>query len=95
VQVGTSSVAGIDDAFGLKVFPNPATDQVTLEFLKATDEPLEVKVTGADGRVVLARSLAPQTTRVALNTASLPAGAYQVLIIGATGVSVQSLAVVR
>ena len=90
-----TSANDVDDPLGIKVYPNPATDEVNIEFLQAYSGPLELKVTSADGRVVMSRSVAENTTRVSINTSSLAAGAYQLLLIGDAGVSVRTVAIVR
>ncbi|MCC6412927.1 MAG: T9SS-dependent M36 family metallopeptidase [Saprospiraceae bacterium] len=94
VELGTGA-NDLNNLLGLQVYPNPATDEVNMVFSQAWSGALELKVTSADGRVVLARSLVENTSRVSINTASLPAGAYQLMLIGDAGVTVRTVAIVR
>lgn len=65
-----------------KVFPNPAVDQVTVQFTALAEEDLRLSIVDLNGRLVWYQ---PVETKPGLNTAvvpmrQLPAGAYDLLL---------------
>ena len=75
-EVGISESA--TEAMVLHVFPNPATEQVTVVFASGSNGSFDVKVIDARGAVVLNK----QTTRriMDLNVSKWDAGQYQVVL---------------
>lgn len=65
-----------------KVFPNPAVDQVTVQFTALAEEDLRLSIVDLNGRLVWYQ---PMETKPGLNTTvvpmrQLPAGAYDLLL---------------
>ncbi|MFN0015705.1 MAG: M36 family metallopeptidase, partial [Saprospiraceae bacterium] len=87
--VGTDDVVA-EDALGLRVQPNPATDLLTLAFGVAAEGAVQVRLIGADGRLALQQNLknvyAGQV--LPLNIQHLPAGLYIVQVESSIGRSV-------
>jgi len=87
--VGTDEPA-TDNALGLRVQPNPATDMVALSFGNAAEGLVQVQLMSADGRVALLQRLnsvhAGQV--LPLDIQSLPAGLYIVQVESSIGRSV-------
>lgn len=60
----------------MRLWPNPATDQVTLSLPRPTESALEIWMLDALGRKVRALRLLPGTDRMAIGLAGLPQGYY-------------------
>ena len=86
------SVSGV----GLRVYPNPFTDNLTVEFTAQQAGEYSILLYDLSGkliRVVGAKNLLPlQLQRETLNTASLPAGTYSVNLRG-KGVNISTLVI--
>ena len=84
------------NAGALRLYPNPASDEVTLDASAACNRPVTIKVIDAMGR--LAQSPIEQVLsggQVKLSLAKLPAGLYQVMLQAEGKVWSQRLQVVR
>ncbi|HRI61134.1 MAG TPA: T9SS-dependent M36 family metallopeptidase [Saprospiraceae bacterium] len=95
VTVMSSGLHNPDDAFAIRVFPNPANDEVNVEIYQALTGRISLDMTDAVGRVVLSEYFGPSTQRISVNTANLPAGAYNVRITGNEGAAVRKVTIVR
>jgi PKD repeat protein len=96
VEVGTTSVKDQPEAVaGLKVYPNPAVDEVTIAMDELPSGKLQLNVTNATGSLVISRPLDMNTTKFAVNTSSLAAGTYQFQIVGEEGVSVRRIVIMK
>ncbi len=96
LEVGITSASNDpDDTYGLKVYPNPAKDEVTIEWLQAYQGQMRLHVYDATGSMVMSRALESNATRIAVNTSSLAAGAYQLQIIGEEGISVRRVTIIK
>jgi len=76
------------DPFGLRVFPNPATDQVTVDFGTGAPSRMTMEVFDAMGRMVKSEqlgSLAPGFQRRTFDAHGLGAGLYTVRLCDANG----------
>ncbi|MFM9950592.1 MAG: T9SS-dependent M36 family metallopeptidase [Saprospiraceae bacterium] len=93
VTVGITGTNDPDEAYGLKVYPNPAGDAVNIELLQAISSQTGLEIRDAAGRLVLSQILRDQRTSV--NTSSFAAGVYQFRVIGASGASVRMVTIVR
>ena len=94
VDLSTSSNQP-EAAAGLKIYPNPAVDEVTLAFDQAVPGKLQLNVTNATGSIVLSRPLDSNATKVTINTSSYAAGTYQFQVIGEGGVSVRRIVILK
>lgn len=72
----------------LILYPNPASDEITLR-LGADDLPRQVEIFDGEGRRALARSVSGSTAGV--NISSLLSGAYMIKVVGPDGVRVGKL----
>jgi PKD repeat protein len=95
IEVGTTSSNVPVELVGLKLYPNPATDEITVEFGEAFSDNIQLNVTNATGSLVLTRPLGAGGTKYSVATSSLIPGTYQFQFIGKQGVSVRRIAIVR
>ena len=79
----------------VKLYPNPATDEITVEFGQAFADNIQLNVTNATGSLVMTRPLGAGVTKYSVATSSLTPGTYQFQFIGEQGVSVRRIAIVR
>jgi hypothetical protein len=90
------SVANVTLADLVKVFPNPATDEVTIEWnLTSADNKREVTVYDINGRVVLTESATANVFTQSLNIKSLEAGMYMVKVSNGEFTSTQKLQILK
>ncbi len=94
-EVGTTLSTDPVELFGLKLYPNPAADEVTVEFGEAFADNIQLNVTNATGSLVMTRSLGAGGTKYSIATTSLTPGTYQFQFIGEQGVSVRRITIVR
>ncbi len=80
----------------MKIYPNPASDQITLQ-LPNTDlsKPLVLKIYSTDGRLQLEEQLAPTGTSVSVGVSGLYAGLYLVQVFNGENYSNTKLLVQR
>ncbi|MEM1325339.1 MAG: T9SS type A sorting domain-containing protein [Bacteroidota bacterium] len=78
----TTDDSETEEAFQIQmsVYPNPAVDQVNLQFETPFEEEIEVQVTDAQGRVWASVTEAPFATQLWLDTQHLPKGIYSIHI---------------
>jgi hypothetical protein len=77
---------------GIAVWPNPATDNLTV-VLNGVDGEVSVDMLDLTGRVVLERGVQAAATRMDLNVGALAAGEYVVRVRHSAGVSVHRVVV--
>lgn len=94
-EVGTTSSHDPVELFGLKLYPNPATDEITVEFGQPFADNIQLNVTNATGSLVMTRPLGSGVTKYSMATTSLTPGTYQFQFIGKQGVSVRRITIVR
>ncbi len=68
---------------GLKVFPNPVADALSIRWEVAINRDINLELFDMNGRLLQSRSIAGATKSAVLNTAELPAGVYLLRIDGA------------
>ena len=71
------------------MFPNPANDQVTVTWSNAGER--TIRIVDASGRIVQTVQTEPNAFETVLNTSSLSAGWYTVVVESATAYSVDKL----
>jgi hypothetical protein len=79
----TLSVNEVENAFGLAVYPNPASDVITVSLNKATTA--TISIVDLAGKVVKTSSMNGLTTSI--NTSDLSNGVYHVTITDGTTVA--------
>lgn len=88
-----------DDAFGMELFPNPASTAVDIAYLTFGTANMTLQVTDMRGAIVLRKDLGRRGAslqREHLDLSTLDAGLYQVALIDASGAhSMKRLTVVR
>jgi hypothetical protein len=92
VNVGTVGVNEAGAGNGIAVWPNPATDNLTV-VLNGVDGEVSVDMLDLTGRVVLERGVQAAATRMDLNVGALAAGEYVVRVRHSAGVSVHRVVV--
>ena len=95
IEVGTTAANDPVDDHGLKIYPNPATDEVTIDFMEPISGQLQLIVSNVAGTIVLSRKFEATTSPFSINTSSLTAGTYQFELIVKSGVIVRRVTIVR
>jgi len=79
--VSNRNVSAIDA--GLKVFPNPVADDLSIRWEVAINRDITLELFDLNGRLLQSRNVAGAAKSAALNTSALPAGVYLLRIDGA------------
>jgi len=95
VVISSTSLNNPGEAFGVNVFPNPASQQVNVEIYRMLTGPVYVQIVDATGRIVTEEEYAPSTTRLSVNIADLAPGAYSVRVKGKEGSAVRKVTIFR
>ena len=69
--------------FGLRsVFPNPATEQITVQFVAIVEESVQLELVGIAGKLVQGQTVQakPGENTALLSVRHLPAGVYNLLL---------------
>jgi len=90
-----SGTQNLDNSYGLKLYPNPANDQLHLEFEKAPAAALLLQLFDADGRECYTEKFARPNRKISIQTAALPSGVYKLQLSGDAGVMVRKVVVVK
>lgn len=69
----------------LRIFPNPSSDQVTIDMEYAVDEALSIQLTDLSGRVVLEQHEDSIGLTFTLDVSSLAPGVYQIVLLKTSG----------
>ncbi len=87
----------VDPIQDIKLYPNPATDQVTLSFKSEVSMEIPIQIMDANGRVVTTQSnrSTPGKNKVNFDVSNLPNGNYMVRITTKTFSNTQRLVVVK
>ncbi len=99
MRLRVSSVVGTEENVGLNsfnVYPNPATDQLNINFVPENDEMVTVDVLSIDGTLVQSETvsaLSSQNNRLTVDATSLAAGVYTIRLLGEKTSSVQRVVV--
>ncbi len=76
ILIGTNTPV---EPYGMRVFPNPATDKLVLDTKIPVDEPFTVQIFDMPGRLMLHQTM-PAGNAWVLSLQDLPAGAYQLCV---------------
>ncbi|MBK7882606.1 MAG: endonuclease [Chitinophagaceae bacterium] len=81
--------------YGVKVYPNPAAEKVTIQFEQGLSLASEMKIVDFTGRIVLQQKVnaGQQNINVAVN--ALPPGRYLIKIISGNEIITQSFTIIR
>lgn len=94
IVVGSSGVTDLTEESGMRVFPNPATDEVNIEFVKAFAGNALIEVSDETGRIVITQKMVPAAKQAQLRTGNLAAGVYYVRVKGDDGIAVRKITVI-
>lgn len=75
------AVNQFDKNNAITIFPNPASDQITISFNQTPTQPFTIEITDALGKQIYSKSFQPQN-RITLPTASFSKGIYFLTISG-------------
>ncbi|MDP4797586.1 MAG: T9SS type A sorting domain-containing protein, partial [Crocinitomicaceae bacterium] len=95
IRMNFDQSLGLDESktvSGLTVYPNPATDNINVDFNLANSSDVTIEVTDATGKVAIAKTLASQTAgqaNVSFETSALNSGVYFVNISTEAGKATQ------
>jgi hypothetical protein len=73
---------GVEERAGndhFQIYPNPATDQLTISNIKA--EPFSWQLTGIDGRIIRQTNVIEATRKTEISLTDLPRGIYFIRIL--------------
>lgn len=93
ITVMTSGTQELKDAFGVNVFPNPATYIVNVAIEGALTGKINVDMFDASGKLVMSQVYGRALAQFQINTSGLPAGIYQVRVTGKEGTVVRKVTV--
>ncbi len=72
-----------EENFSFNVFPNPASDQISVTFAMAEDSPVKVRIIGMDGKVVSEKNTNDSkkgNQQLVISTTSLQSGLYLLVL---------------
>jgi hypothetical protein len=94
INLGTAAV-GVEDitASTFDVYPNPATDVVTVELSEVGSVDAQIEVLDIKGQVVSSEVMSAGQTSVQVNTSSLASGIYTVRVKSENGVATERVVI--
>lgn len=93
---GTIGVEENEDVTGVYMYPNPATDNLTVGFVAKEDQDMTVNILGSNGGLVLSEQVVAkigQSSTVTFNVDGLASGIYMVQLQGAKSTLTQRIVV--
>ena len=81
--------------YNSKLYPNPATNQVILEFFNSSKEGLRIDFIDALGKTLISRKLKTSENKTPFEISAFPAGVYNVKLTGKSGIEVKQLTVIK
>lgn len=91
----STSVNNTNSSFGVNLFPNPASSEVTVQLLGNLTGPLSINVIDAVGKLLKSLPINKSTGNIQLNTAEMNAGLYYIQIKAKEGVVVKKLTIIN
>lgn len=88
-----TNIKQVEANIGLKAFPNPITDELTIEATTTSDSKLNYLLMDAIGRTVLTGNL--NNSKATLNTSTLEKGFYSLSITNEKGSSLKTIKLVK
>jgi len=79
----------------IKLYPNPAKDQVTIDVGQIIRETIRLQVYNSSGMILLTKDVNPQGSKIVLNTSSLLNGIYLVTVRSKSLITTMKLSVIR
>jgi hypothetical protein len=77
LQGTVSSISDFNNSpFNFTVFPNPATDKLTINFAEKTSENIALQISDLQGKKVFAETIHPATKGTQINVSSFAKGTY-------------------
>jgi len=92
---GTSSVLQVESATGLNIFPNPASDVITVSYETLLDEKGTITLLDASGRTVMLENINKGENSHTLNTGELSNGLYFLKLNSGDGLSTRRIAILN
>lgn len=86
-------VVELGTAGGIRVFPNPADEAVTVAFAEPLEKRGTIQLFNPNGRLVAEETLAPGTSEHTVRVAYLPAGTYVLRVVAGAQVWMQRVVV--
>ena len=81
----------------IKVYPNPASTLVNVDFTAQAASALTLRLVTLDGRLIeqLRTDIRPGENKLQLDVQTTPAGLYLLMLVGETGVATERLVIMR
>lgn len=71
----------IDKKDNVKIFPNPATDKITISFVENTAQPFTIEIIDTLGKKLFSKNYEIENDTISINTEKIPKGVYFLTII--------------
>jgi hypothetical protein len=81
VQLVSVSEDTVDSLLGFSVYPNPATDVLTLHLLQPASGDVTVQIVDATGRLMIEQRMNPGSATTSIDISTLANGAYFIQVI--------------
>lgn len=79
----------------IRIFPNPSTDSIHIQWKSETFHPSDIHLFTVDGRLLMHQSVEINNESTSLDVRNLPAGQYNIVISGQEGQMHQVLRIIR
>ena len=93
IPLSVTSIKNQEKTIGLNAFPNPMTDELTIEVKTVSDHTLNYVLIDALGRTVLTGNI--NNSKAVINTSDLENGFYSLSVINEKGSSLKTIKIVK
>ena len=99
MRLRVSSVVGVEESSGVasfEVYPNPASDNINVNFITEEDDAVMVNMIAANGQLIesiATRNIAGQVNQLAIDAKKMVAGVYTIQLIGDKTTSIRRVVV--